>query len=171
MELIRWTAERFPGLSRSELARTVCENLSWKAPSGQLQIYACLPLLDDVADAGVIHLPPKGERASRRSTHSPVLSLPALALRALLGALRPIRVEPVPAVWVTLVGPTVPPRAPHACAGPRPSRLPLATRVRPERAPAAVGIRIPLRRLVTLSPSRTALRHTGRGDRVWSSRA
>ncbi len=66
VELIRWTAQRFPRLSRSELANTVCENLPWKAPNGQPRIYACLPLLDEWAAIGVIHLPPKGERVSRR---------------------------------------------------------------------------------------------------------
>jgi len=97
VDLIRDTAERFARLSRSELASTICENLPWKAPNGQPRTSACLPLLDELAAAGVIRLPPKGEPVRRRPTHSPVPPLPALELSVPLASLRPIRVEPVPA--------------------------------------------------------------------------
>ncbi len=42
IKLIRWTTDRFGGLSRTELASTICENLPWKAPNGQLRVHECL---------------------------------------------------------------------------------------------------------------------------------
>ena len=96
IDLIRWTVERFPRLSRSELASTVCENLSWTAPNGQLRIYACLPLLDELAAAGVIPLVPMAKGIPRRPTRSPAAPLPPLDLTVPLHALQPVRVEPVP---------------------------------------------------------------------------
>ena len=95
MELIRWIAKRFPRLSRSELASTVCENLPWKAPNGQPWDLCLSTPARKWAAIGVIHLPPKGERMSRRRAHRSVLPLPALALSAPLAALRPVSVEPV----------------------------------------------------------------------------
>ena len=98
LELIRWTARRFRALSRTELAETLCENLPWKAPNGRPKIAACVGLLQRLATAGEIALPAprlKGRpvaRAERRGTApaSPVV-------HGTLAALRPVRVEPVPA--------------------------------------------------------------------------
>ncbi len=53
------------GAGPDRLREPFVEGPEWSATD------LCLPLLDDVADAGVTHLPPRGERASRRSTHSP----------------------------------------------------------------------------------------------------
>ncbi|CAA7600900.1 Hypothetical protein DEACI_1553 [Acididesulfobacillus acetoxydans] len=39
IELIRWTTDRFEGLSQTELASTICENLLWKAPNGRLRVH------------------------------------------------------------------------------------------------------------------------------------
>jgi hypothetical protein len=46
VDLIRATTERFPHLSRTELAYTLCENLPWQAPNGQLRLHAWLGLLE-----------------------------------------------------------------------------------------------------------------------------
>lgn len=54
MELIKTVVERFRGLSRKELAATICENLSWQAPSGRLRIDACLKLLEDLERVGLL---------------------------------------------------------------------------------------------------------------------
>ena len=65
LELIRWTAARFGNLSRWELALTICENLEWKAPNGQLRAHSCAPLLEQLAAAGVVQLPTKREQLAR----------------------------------------------------------------------------------------------------------
>ena len=35
---VQETVEQFPKLTRTELARTVCEHLSWKTPNGKLKV-------------------------------------------------------------------------------------------------------------------------------------
>ncbi len=44
LELIRWTVAQYSPLSRTELARTICENLDWKAPNGKEQFHSYLDL-------------------------------------------------------------------------------------------------------------------------------
>jgi hypothetical protein len=42
LELIRWTADRYPGLEPDGTAQTIGDNLPWKAPNGQLKAHAWL---------------------------------------------------------------------------------------------------------------------------------
>jgi transposase len=103
LELVRWTVGRFPGLSRWELALTICENLPWKAPNGRARVHECLPLLEGLAAAGMVSLPEKRAPRPARVARARAQPLPPLELAASLRALRPITVEPVPAseraVW------------------------------------------------------------------------
>ncbi|QSQ08321.1 hypothetical protein H0A61_00643 [Koleobacter methoxysyntrophicus] len=49
----------FPNLSRHELAQTICECLSWKAPNGRYKIDACRKLLNRLEKEKAIVLPEK----------------------------------------------------------------------------------------------------------------
>jgi len=96
--LIRWTVRRFGTLSGSELAETLCENLPWNAPNGRPKIAACVGLLQRLAAAGEVALPaPRGERRRGTAPASPVV-------HSALAALRPVRVEPVPAWNAMMAG-------------------------------------------------------------------
>lgn len=53
------TVELFRGLSRWELAQTICEHLGWVTATGANKVHACLKLLDKLEDKGVIRLPAK----------------------------------------------------------------------------------------------------------------
>jgi hypothetical protein len=101
--MIRWTTERYPGLSRRELALTLCENLPWKAPGGQLRVNGCLELLERLAEAEIVRLPSKQARSSYRSAGFRAKPLPETDIVASLNEVRPVTVEPVPpgeqAVW------------------------------------------------------------------------
>jgi hypothetical protein len=101
--LIRWSAERFPALSRWELAHTICENLPWKAPNGQLRVHECLPLLEQLGTAGMIALPAKRALAASRPARLRAEPLVMKEIVATLAELQPVTVEPVPpneqAVW------------------------------------------------------------------------
>lgn len=103
LALIQWTVRRFGNLSRWELALTICENLPWKAPNGQLKAHACLPLLEGLATAGVITLPSKRAQAKPKPAQLRAAPLPAAEVRGVLSSVRPITVELVPAdeqpVW------------------------------------------------------------------------
>ena len=86
-----------------ELAFTICENLPWAAPNGQLRVHECLPLLEQLAEAGLIKLPAKRAHAAHRPARILAEPLPATEVVASLGEVRPVTVELVPsgeqAVW------------------------------------------------------------------------
>jgi hypothetical protein len=103
VELIQWTARRFPDLSRTELASTVCENLPWRAPNGRLRSRECLDLLEQLGAGGVVELPAKRVRKAPGPRHLRAQPLPGVDLAAGLRDIQPVTVEPVPpgerAVW------------------------------------------------------------------------
>ena len=55
------------GLSRKELALTLCEHWGWVGPTGGLQERACTKLLEKWESAGLVRLPDKDERQQRPS--------------------------------------------------------------------------------------------------------
>ncbi|RKX37052.1 MAG: IS4 family transposase [Verrucomicrobia bacterium] len=59
---VQSTVKRFSGLSRNELALTLCEHLSWKTPNGRNKINACLILLEKLEALEFITLPAKVKR-------------------------------------------------------------------------------------------------------------
>ncbi len=58
---VQETVRMFPKLSRAELAKTICENLSLVIPVGQYKKASCLQLLDKLHRQGLIDLPVKQE--------------------------------------------------------------------------------------------------------------
>ncbi|MCP3868343.1 MAG: hypothetical protein GY703_09665 [Gammaproteobacteria bacterium] len=52
---IRETVAFLPGLSRRELAATVCEHLEWHTASGTPKRHACENLLEKLEAAGLMH--------------------------------------------------------------------------------------------------------------------
>jgi uncharacterized protein DUF4338 len=58
IDLMREIARDYGGLGVTEIARTVCELLDWKRPSGGLKNHECRLLLEDLQSAGVLALPP-----------------------------------------------------------------------------------------------------------------
>ena len=62
LALIREVVESCSGLSRKELAQTVCELLRWKRPSGALKARECWEFLERLESAGALSLPDKQPR-------------------------------------------------------------------------------------------------------------
>ena len=56
---IQHTIDTFCALSRRELAHTICEHLRWHTPKGENRIQACLSVLDDLEELGIVSLPEK----------------------------------------------------------------------------------------------------------------
>ncbi len=54
---IQQVSERFPKLSRTELASTLCEHLQWLSPSGALKKQKALQVLERLAELDLIELP------------------------------------------------------------------------------------------------------------------
>lgn len=63
IETIIWAGKTYPGLSRTELASTVCELLEWTTPSGKPKALQCLRFFDQLEEEGITQFPPK--RAGR----------------------------------------------------------------------------------------------------------
>ena len=57
MELIRDVVETCSGLSRKELAHTVCELLAWRRPNGSLKAQECREMLEQWQGEGLLQLP------------------------------------------------------------------------------------------------------------------
>ena len=64
LEQIRETVVTFSRLSQLELAKTICEHLSWKTASGRNKVEACLKLLRRLEAQGMVRLPDKDESRS-----------------------------------------------------------------------------------------------------------
>jgi Domain of unknown function (DUF4338) len=70
LELMRQTALEFSALGVTEIARTVCELLEWKRPSGGLKNHECRQLLERLQAEGFLQLPDLrqlGGRGARRA--------------------------------------------------------------------------------------------------------
>lgn len=63
LDLIRRCVASYPGLSREELAATLCEWLDWSRPNGRLKTRECRDLLQRLRALGLITLPAR--RAGR----------------------------------------------------------------------------------------------------------
>ncbi len=64
---IQKTVSTLPGLSRSELAHTICEHVNWTTPRGTNRIQTCLNALEEMEDSGIIILPAKREQTKKAS--------------------------------------------------------------------------------------------------------
>jgi len=73
IRLIQQTYKRFPSLSQSELARTVCEHLNWLTAAGLPKDRACLQLLHQMEAQGLIRLPPK-RAVGTKNQSAPVIT-------------------------------------------------------------------------------------------------
>lgn len=62
---IQETVKMFPDLSRTELAFTICEHLSWVTPRGCNKINSCLEALEQLEKFGFIKLPQKKIKKKR----------------------------------------------------------------------------------------------------------
>lgn len=96
--LIREVVAGCAGLSRMELAHTVCELLGWTRPRGTLKGRECREFLEGLAARGLLRLPPKrpGRPVGSR-TAVPVTARgdPGPPLTGTVGAVGPIALEVV----------------------------------------------------------------------------
>lgn len=93
VQLICTVVQRYRGLSRMELASTVCELLQWQRASGGLKARECREFLELLDARGVLRLPPKraGKPVGTR-TRVPISASgePGAALVGKVGAFEPI---------------------------------------------------------------------------------
>ena len=98
LDLVREVVGTFGGLSRNELARTVCELIEWTRPNGGLKARECLDVLERLERDGLIELPKKrpGRPVGTR-TRVPQTAQgdPRPPLEGEISTLQPIVLEPV----------------------------------------------------------------------------
>jgi hypothetical protein len=66
IEMIKWTRKTYPKLSRSELAGTICEVIEWNTPAGRAKVPQCKEYLNILEKEGILDLPPKDEKRSKK---------------------------------------------------------------------------------------------------------
>ncbi len=94
IELIKWTRKTYKGLSRKELANTICELIGWITPSGKAKEQQCMAFLKELEREGVIQLPPlKGSVRKGYKVRIPELDIKAEEIRGEVGEYEPIRLE------------------------------------------------------------------------------
>lgn len=99
LEAARETVRLCRGLSRRELAETICEHWSWVTASGSLKLTACLKVLEELEQKGEIQLPPKKEKPNtervRGAKHTKRTAPPDKMLVGKLDDVSPVRLEMV----------------------------------------------------------------------------
>ena len=97
LQEVRETVRMFPKLSRAELAKTLCENLSWMTPTGQYKTASCLQLLEKLEGQGLLTLPARQEYKSRgrKGISFGPRTAPAPLVEGNVTDYEPIELEPV----------------------------------------------------------------------------
>lgn len=73
LEMIRETVDDCGGLSRTELANTVCELLGWQRPNGSAKGHECRLFLEELESKGILRLPVS--RANGRKSAAKTVAL------------------------------------------------------------------------------------------------
>ncbi len=102
LALIGEIVHRHGGLSRTELANTLCERLDWVRPNGKLKTGECRQFLEQLDERNVIQLPvrdrrgrKKGKSAPNELTSSSACNTP---LEGTVGAFQPVTLRRVSGV-------------------------------------------------------------------------
>ena len=109
LQVIRQVAHRFRGLSRTELAATLCEQLGWLRPSGKPKTVECRQFLEALAERELITLPAPRSGRPRGSITRIAAAAPAPgAIAGSLSEIGPVTLERVAdptahAQWRSLV--------------------------------------------------------------------
>lgn len=96
--LVREVVASCDGLSRAELAQTVCELLGWRRPSGSLRGLECRRWLEELASCGWLALPAKrARRPVGRRTRVPISEQgePGVMLEGTVREFAPVVLEAV----------------------------------------------------------------------------
>ncbi len=99
LELMRQISQDYAGLGITEIARTLCELLEWKRPSGGLKNHECRLLLEQLRDEGLLGLPPVralGPRGPRKVALTEA-SQPGPEVTGAAAGCEPLRLIPVAA--------------------------------------------------------------------------
>lgn len=98
LSLIQRIAEDFGGLSRTEIASTVCELLHWHRPTGKPKTVECREFLETLHNGGQIRLPERRSRRPRGSgdkAPSTRFGEFGTSIEGMLQSFGPVEIEPL----------------------------------------------------------------------------
>jgi Domain of unknown function (DUF4338) len=97
LALIRQAAADYAGLGITEIARTICEWLDWKRPTGRLKNHECRLLLERLRDQDFLTLPAlhRSGRCGPRTVCITVESDPQSPIQTTVADLQPLRLVQV----------------------------------------------------------------------------
>ncbi len=100
LAIIRQAAADYAGLGITEIARTICEWLDWKRPSGRLKNHECRLLLERLRDQDLLTLPAlqRSGRQGPRTVSITAESDPQSPIQTTVADLQPLRLVQVPSI-------------------------------------------------------------------------
>jgi hypothetical protein len=95
LEMIRETIGDCPGLSRTELANTICELLEWGRPNGSLKGHECRLFLEGLESKGILRLPMRrgGGRTAKPSAVGEVTGVVSATMSGKVSEVGPVALE------------------------------------------------------------------------------
>ena len=93
INLIKWTRNKYPKLSRSEFVKTICEFLEWKTPAGKYKVPQCGAFLEQLEQEGLLVLPPKAKAGNRTKKIELDKIAPHAEIKGSVRDFEPIRLE------------------------------------------------------------------------------
>lgn len=84
--MIQEVVDTCGGISRNELAYTVCELLEWTRPNGRLKSRECLELLAQLEEKGLLELPEKRQAGNRTPRKQKAVEKPNAPYSTLTGS-------------------------------------------------------------------------------------
>ncbi len=95
IEMIRETIDDCAGLSRTELANTICELLEWRRPNGSLKGHECRLFLEGLESSGILRLPSRkgGGRTARPLADDEGADVSPVTMSGKVGEVGPVSLE------------------------------------------------------------------------------
>jgi hypothetical protein len=91
--MIKWARNRYPKLSRTELAGTVCELIGWNTLAGSAKIQQCNAFFEVLEAEGIIQFPVKKEVKPKKEKNKIVEEFDTTRLEGSVKDYEPIRIE------------------------------------------------------------------------------
>lgn len=88
IELIKWTRNKFPKLTRNEFAKTICEFLEWTTFAGKTKTPQCVEFLEMLESEGILTLPAKTGRGRKNKKENTLYKDDTILTTEIIGDLR-----------------------------------------------------------------------------------
>lgn len=92
IEMIIWARKRYPQLSKSELALTVCEMIGWTTPGGRGKLQQCMAFFDVLEAEGIVKFPTvRKTRSKGNKINIPEIKFDTKEINGEINKLEPVK--------------------------------------------------------------------------------